>query len=300
VTAPFPVRVLVALATYKERENLAPLLAEIRAAAPAADVLVIDDNSPDGTGHVADQIAARDRRIHVLHRSGKLGLGTAMLTAMRYAMERGYEILVTMDADFSHHPRYLPDVLAGMRRYDVTIGSRYTRGGGTRNWPLSRLLISKSVNALVRLLMRLPALDNSGGFRGYRVAQLRRTDLGRFLSHGYSFQEEVLFRCHLAGARIGETPIVFEDRRAGSSKVDPREMVCSLSMLCWLGLQAIFGYARRVTRVAKPVLAVTPLSNDRADWRLRLADFERPRIDVVLKKKVLCPVPEGWPRRLAS
>ncbi len=297
MTALIPTRVLVALATYKERENLEPLLVEIHAAAPTAEVLVIDDNSPDGTGQLADELAARDRRVHVLHRAGKLGLGTAMLTAMRYAMDCGYDILVTMDADFSHHPRYLPDVLAGMRTQDVTIGSRYVRGGGTRNWPLSRRVISKSVNALVRLLMRLPARDNSGGFRGYRVAQLRRTDLGRLLSHGYSFQEEVLFRCHLAGARIGETPIVFEDRRAGASKVNPREMVRSLALLCWLGLWALFGYAPRVRR--RPLFPrVVPLENGRAGHHAAGANEQR--FTVALKKKSFCPAPEGWPRRLAA
>jgi dolichol-phosphate mannosyltransferase len=297
VTAPFPPRVLVALATYKERDNLAPLVAEIHAAAPAVDVLVIDDNSPDGTGELADRLAARDRRIRVLHRGGKLGLGTAMLTAMRYAMERGYDILVTMDADFSHHPRYLPAVLAGMRDHDVTIGSRYIRGGGTVNWPLSRRLISRGVNALVRLLMRLPARDNSGGFRGYRVAQLRRIDLSRLLSHGYSFQEEVLFRCHQAGARIGETPIVFEDRRAGASKVNPREMVRSLALLFWLGLTALFGYVPRGPRKMPRVALYT---SGRTTLHFAVREPARNRMELALKKNFYSPAPNGWPRRLAS
>jgi dolichol-phosphate mannosyltransferase len=273
------------------------LLAEIHAAVPAAHVLVIDDNSPDGTGRLADELAARDRRVRVLHRPGKLGLGTAMLAAMRYAMDRGYDMLVTMDADFSHHPRYLPSVLAGLRRCDVMIGSRYVRGGGTVNWPWSRRGISWGVNALVRLLMRLPARDNSGGYRGYRVAQLRRTDLDRLLSHGYSFQEEVLFRCHLAGARVGETPILFEDRRAGASKVNPREMVRSLAVLCWLGLLSTFGFATRARR-PEQILAVRLPTGVGSRPQLRALD--RSRSEVALDRRLICPVPEGWPRRLAS
>jgi dolichol-phosphate mannosyltransferase len=234
-------RVLVGLATYRERENLEALLREIHTFAPHVDVLVVDDNSPDGTGELADQLAAADPRIHVLHRAGKLGLGTAILAGMRYALEHRYDLFVSMDADFSHHPRYLPALLAGMSRHDLMIGSRYIPGGGTRNWPLSRQLMSKGVNGVVRLLMRIPARDASGGYRCYRVAHLPRAGLERLLSHGYSFQEEVLYRCHRAGLRIGETPIVFEDRRAGTSKVNPREAARSMGVIVWLGLRAMFG-----------------------------------------------------------
>ena len=172
-------RILVSLATYNERDNLAPLLAEIQQVTPAADMLVIDDNSPDGTGRLADELAAANPRLHVLHRPGKLGLGTAILAGMRYAMEHDYDLFVNMDADFSHHPRYLPAVLAGMARHDVMIGSRYVHGGGTENWPLRRRLISRGVNTLVRLLMRIPAHDCSGAYRCYRVAKLRQTRLDR-------------------------------------------------------------------------------------------------------------------------
>ena len=234
-------RVLVAVATYNESENLAPLLREIRQALPAADVLVVDDNSPDGTGKMADEFAAADPRIHVLHRPGKLGLGTAVLAAMRYAMEHNFDFLVNMDADFSHHPRYLPALMAGMDRYDVMIGSRYVPGGGTENWPVSRRFISFSVNTLTRLLMRVPAHDCSGAFRCYRVSKLREAHLERVISRGYSFQEEMLYRCRKAGCRLGETPIIFADRRGGVSKVNSREAVRSLGVLLYLGTTAFFG-----------------------------------------------------------
>jgi dolichol-phosphate mannosyltransferase len=234
-------RVLVAMATYNEHDNLAPLVREILQVVPFADVLVIDDNSPDGTGRLADELASADARVHVLHRAGKLGLGTAILAAMRYALEHGFDLLVNMDADFSHHPRYLPALLAGMKQHDLMIGSRYVPGGGTLNWPLSRRLMSGSINGLVRLLLRIRARDTSGGYRCYRVALLRRTNLDNLLSRGYSFQEEVLYRCRKAGCRIGETPIIFEDRRAGASKVNLWEAVRSIAVILWLGLAATFG-----------------------------------------------------------
>jgi dolichol-phosphate mannosyltransferase len=234
-------RVLVAVATYNERNNLAPLVREIRQTLPAAHILITDDQSPDGTGQLADELASADPLIHVQHRQGKLGLGTAIVAGMRYAMEHGYDCVISMDADFSHHPRYLPALVTGMRRYDVMIGSRYIAGGGTVNWPLVRRMISGGVNALSRVLMRLPARDTSGGFRCYRVDKLRQTRLDNLLSTGYSFQEEMLFRCRLAGCRIGETPIVFEDRRAGASKADLREAVSSLATILRVGLPAFFG-----------------------------------------------------------
>jgi dolichol-phosphate mannosyltransferase len=161
---------------------------------------------------------------------------------MKYAMDGDYDYHVNMDADFSHPPRYLPALVAGMARYDVMIGSRYVKGGGSENWPLVRLAISRSVNALVRFLMRIPARDCSGAFRCYRVSKLRRTRLDRVISRGYSFQQEVLFRCREAGCRIGETPIIFENRRAGASKVNSREALRSITTLLYLGVRAFFGW----------------------------------------------------------
>ncbi len=233
--------VLVTLATYNEVGNLEELVSEIFKVVPFVHILVIDDNSPDGTGQLADKLGAADPRVRVLHRPGKLGLGTALLAAIRYAIDHNYEYLLNMDADFSHHPRYLPGLLAGMAKYDVSIGSRYIAGGGTQNWPLSRRLISRSVNGLVRLLLSMPVKDASGAFRCYRVEKLRQARLDLIKSQGYSFQQEVLYRCRQAGCRLGEYPIVFENRQAGVSKVNWWEATRSLSMLFWLGLQAFFG-----------------------------------------------------------
>ena len=235
-----PPRILIALATYNERDNLAPLVEAIRTTAPQADILILDDNSPDGTGAAADALAAQEPRIHVIHRPGKLGLGTAVLTIMRHAMERNYDWLLTMDADFSHHPRYLPELLQRKDQVDVMIGSRYVAGGGVENWPLSRRLMSRATGGLVRLLLGLPLRDTSGNYRCYRVSLLRRANLDHFVSQGYSFLQEVLHRCHLAGARFGETPIVFADRRAGETKANLKEIVGSMSALLRLGWRAQF------------------------------------------------------------
>jgi dolichol-phosphate mannosyltransferase len=232
---------LVSLATYNEAGNLAPLIAEIHKYAPDAHILVVDDNSPDGTGKLADELAARDSRIHVSHRAGKLGLGTAILTAMRYAIEHDYDYLLNMDADFSHPPRFLPGILAGMANHDVMIGSRYVPGGGTENWPLSRLAMSRTVNTLVRFLFRMPVKDASGAYRCYRVRNLKQAHLERTQSRGSSFQQEVLFRVHQTGAALGEYPIIFENRREGKSKVNPREALRSISMILWIGLHHFFG-----------------------------------------------------------
>jgi dolichol-phosphate mannosyltransferase len=241
-------RLLISLATYNERDNLQPLIEEIHKFAPHADILVVDDNSPDGTGRLADELRQRDPRIHVLHRPGKLGLGTATLAAMKFAMDHDYDFLQNMDADFSHPPRFLPGILAGMDRHDVMIGSRYVAGGGTENWPLVRLAISRTVNSLVRFLFRMPVRDASGAFRCYRVSMLRVAELDRTQSRGYSFQQEVLFRCHEAGCKLGEYPIIFENRRHGASKVNGKEALRSILMILRIGLQNFFGHQKRTRK----------------------------------------------------
>ena len=238
-------RLLVSLATYNEAGNVAALIGDIHKVVPHAHVLVIDDNSPDGTGRIVDELIQTDARIHVIHRPGKLGLGTATIAAMNYAMANGYDLLQNMDADFSHPPRYLPGILAGMSKYDVMIGSRYVAGGATENWPVARKVISQTVNLLVRFLFRMPVKDASGAFRCYRVSKLREVDLTAVRSRGYSFQQEVLFRCHKAGCKIGEYPILFENRRAGASKVNRQEAARSIGMILLLGLRNFFGLERR-------------------------------------------------------
>lgn len=244
-------RVLVSMATFNERDNLEGLVSEIERVLPQAEVLIIDDHSPDGTGELADDLSRRDPRLHVLHRAGKLGLGTAILAGIQYALAGNFDCFLNMDADWSHHPRYLPALLDGMKDRDLMIGSRYVPGGGQTNWPWTRHLASRSINGLARFLTRIPVRDLSGGYRCYSADLLRRVRLDNFLSVGYSFQQEMLYRCHLAGARIGETPIIFEDRRAGASKVTLHEITRSLAMIVRIGIPAFLGIG--VAKFRKPV-----------------------------------------------
>ncbi len=216
-------RLLVMLCTYNERENLAALIPEIWTFAATAEILVIDDNSPDGTGRLADEWAARDARVHVMHRPAKLGLGTAAVAGLRYAADGGYALLVNLDADFSHPPRYIPALIRLMSEADVAIGSRYVTGGGIIGWGLRRHLMSRAINWYARVLLRLTTRDNSGSFRCYRVARLREIDFDRFVARGYAIQEEILYRLRCNGCRFAETPIIFEERRHGSSKISVAE-----------------------------------------------------------------------------
>ncbi len=234
-------KVLVTVATYNEAENIALLISEIHKQLPEAHVLVVDDNSPDGTGKIVDQLALTDPRVHAIHRAGKQGLGTAIIAALRYAIANNYDYALNMDADFSHPTRYLPNLIAGMVKKDVMIGSRYIPNGGTRDWPASRKVLSMSVNVLVRFMFRMGVHDASGGLRCYSVKKLREVNFDSIRSRGYSFQQELLFRCWSAGCKLGETPIIFENRKFGKSKVNPREAMRSISMIIYLGLRAMFG-----------------------------------------------------------
>jgi len=230
-------RILVTLCTYNERENIGLLVPEIRRVLPRADILVIDDNSPDGTGRMADELAAADGRVRVLHRAGKEGLGSAMLAGFRDAIAHGYDFVLNMDADFSHDPRHLPAILDCMQRADVAIGSRYVPGGGVEGWSMSRHFMSQGINWYARLLLRLSTRDNSGAFRCYRVAKLAQIDFDQLRSRGYAFQEEILYRCRRVGCRFEETPIVFRDRRYGTSKINWRESAAALWIIFRLGLE---------------------------------------------------------------
>jgi len=212
-------RLLVTLCTYNECENLPALLTEISRVVPSADILVVDDNSPDGTGRLADDWAARDSRVKVLHRPGKLGLGTATLAALRYAIDGDYSLVLNLDADFSHPPRFIPPLLTAMESADVAVGSRYIAGGGVIGWGLRRHAMSRAINWYARALLRLKTRDNSGAFRCYRVSKLRQLDFAHFIARGYAIQEELLYRCRRIGCRFAEVPIVFEERRHGKSKI---------------------------------------------------------------------------------
>lgn len=220
---------LITIATYNEIENLPRLVSELfqetdRFAAQKGfdfDVLVIDDDSPDGTGRWCDGQGAAFPRLKCLHRPGKNGLGTAVIEAMQYAIRNGYDRMINMDADFSHHPKYIEALASGAE--DVVVGSRYVPGGGIVGWPFFRHVMSRSINAFGRTLLGLKVHDISGSFRNYRVETLQKLDFSRFQSRGYSFFEEALWRLKLVGATMSEVPIVFEDRVRGKSKISLKE-----------------------------------------------------------------------------
>ncbi|MFW5950994.1 MAG: polyprenol monophosphomannose synthase [Gemmatimonadota bacterium] len=216
-------RALVVVPTYNERENIRRLVPLILAQDERLEVLVIDDASPDGTGRAADELAADEPRVHVLHREGKQGLGTAYIAGFRWGLERGYEVLFEMDADFSHDPAHLPQFLAAIREFDLVLGSRYLHGRVTVvNWPMSRLLLSWFANQYARRATGLPVTDATGGFKCFRREVLETIDLQRVGSEGYSFQIEMSLRAWRAGFSIGEIPIVFADRDLGESKMSKK------------------------------------------------------------------------------
>src|SRR5687767_921742 len=226
-------RLLLIVPTYNEVDNVARVAAEFLAPVPGSELLFVDDASPDGTGSLIDRIRAEDPRVHVLHRAGKLGLGTAYLDGFRWALARDYPLVVEMDADFSHDPRYLPALLAAIDAgADVAVGSRYVEGGGTRNWGLGRRLISRAGGRYARTVLGLDVRDMTAGFVCYRREALERIDLDDIKSNGYSFQIEMKYRAHLAGLRIAEVPIVFEVRRVGQSKMS-RAIVAEALWMVW-------------------------------------------------------------------
>ncbi len=225
-------RAVICLPTYDERENLAPILQAIHAVVPDVDVLVVDDDSPDGTGRLADELASRDPRVKVLHRAAKQGLGRAYLAGFAWAIERGYGLVLEMDADFSHDPRHLPALLAASRSADVVLGSRYVPGGGTENWGLGRRLISRGGSLYARTVLRVPVRDLTSGFKCFRREVLEALDLGSVECSGYAFQIELTYRALRRGFRVVEIPIVFADRRVGRSKMS-RAIVLEAMWKVW-------------------------------------------------------------------
>jgi dolichol-phosphate mannosyltransferase len=233
--------ILVALATYNEIESLPSLVEEIHAALPSADVLVVDDNSPDGTGRWCDQFAERHAWFGCIHRSGKLGLGSATYAAFRHAIDHAYDVAVVMDADGSHPPESLPVLAQLADRVDVAIGSRYCAGGRIVGWPWRRHVASRLVNWASRMLLRLPVRDCSGSYRAYRTAKLRELNFDAMLATGYAYLEEILWRLKQRGATFAEAPITFVDRRAGQSKINWRETTAAVRLLVRLGWREFFG-----------------------------------------------------------
>ena len=237
-------RTLIVIATYNERENLPLLLEMIWEVAPRVEVLVIDDNSPDGTGTWVAEEQSRRPHLHYIGRPGKRGLGSAIARAMRFAIEHQYDWLINMDGDLSHDPHDIPRLIeAGQGRgaascgepCDVVVGSRYVPGGGTRGWPRHRRWMSRLVNVYSRLLLRLPLRDCSGGYRLFRVPVLRMIDWDRVKATGYAFHEEFLWHLRRSGARLCEIPIVFVDRQRGRSKINVREAIVALWRIFQLG-----------------------------------------------------------------
>lgn len=234
-------RTLIVVATYNEIDNLPRLVDGIHQFAPESDILVIDDNSPDGTGQWCDEHALADAQFRIIHRPGKLGLGSATIVGLRFAIENRYEWVVTMDADFSHDPSYLPEIRAAAddpeSPVDVVIGSRYIAGGGIEGWPPLRRLMSRCINWYARWMLRLQPRDCSGAYRCFRVEMLRKIDFDKVISRGYSLLEELLWFVQRLGGRIREVPITFVDRMHGKSKISYREAWLAVWIIFRLGIK---------------------------------------------------------------
>ena len=225
-------KALVVIPTYNERDNIERLVREILAQGDDIDALIVDDNSPDGTGEVIDKMAAETPRIHVMHRAGKLGLGSAYREGFNYALGKGAEYIVEMDADFSHDPSMLPVFLEKIKEYDVVIGSRYLNGVSVVNWPIRRLILSYCANVYTRIITGLKISDCTGGYKCFRRNVLESINIDTIKSDGYSFQIEMNFRCVENGFRIGEIPIIFIDRHAGMSKMS-KKIVREAVVMVW-------------------------------------------------------------------
>jgi dolichol-phosphate mannosyltransferase len=241
---------ILVLPTYNERENLPSLVTAIEALPVPIHIVIVDDNSPDGTGALADELAARSSSVEVVHRSNKLGLGTAYAVGFRQALVRGADLILTMDADFSHDPRYLPALLEASQFFDLVIGSRYVPGGGTRNWGTGRKALSWGANAAAHLMLGLQARDCTAGFRCYRREVLDAIDLGAIRANGYSYLIEMLFHCQRLGFTVGEVPIVFTDRRLGRSKISRNEIFKAGLTVLRLAGQRVFSASKGVRAAA--------------------------------------------------
>jgi len=233
-------RALVIIPTYNEISNVSKMVGEVLKQSPIVDVLIVDDNSEDGTGETADALARKHERVKVIHRDGKLGLGSAYVNGFKYALEKGYDYIFEMDCDFSHNPEEIPRFLKLMEHHDLVIGSRYLGGVSVVNWPMSRLLLSYFANIYARIVTGVPIMDLTGGFKCYRREVLEALDLDRIGSDGYGFQIETDFKACKKGFRVMETPIIFVERRAGISKMSKR-IIWEAFWLVWrLRLSSLF------------------------------------------------------------
>lgn len=238
-------RILVIIPTFNEFESLPVILERVRASVPEAHILVADDNSPDGTGRLADEFADRDSQIHVMHRLGKEGLGAAYLAGFSWALQQGYDVVVEMDADGSHQPEQLPRLLEALRDADLVLGSRWVEGGGTENWPKSRQFLSRGGSFYTRVLLGIPLRDVTGGYRAFRADALRKLDLHEVASQGYCFQVDLAWRASQRNLKVVEVPITFVERTAGSSKMSQKIVVEALWRV------TVWGFDDRITRVRR-------------------------------------------------
>jgi dolichol-phosphate mannosyltransferase len=229
-------RILVIIPTYDEAENIEPIVARVRASVPEAHVLVADDNSPDGTGELADKLAARDDHVHVLHRLGKEGLGAAYIAGFRWGLANGYGVLVEHDADGSHQPEQLHRLLAALRDADLVLGSRYVKGGAVQNWPKSREILSRGGNIYTRLALGVPLRDATGGYRAFRRETLEGIGLDQIASAGYCFQVDLAWRAIKSGFRVVEVPITFVERERGQSKMSQAIVIEAMARVGRWGL----------------------------------------------------------------
>ncbi len=260
-------RTLVVVPTYNERENIAEIIARVLRSAPGVDVLVVDDNSPDGTGAMASALASGHDRINILHRAGKEGLGAAYRAGFAWGLERGYERLVEMDADGSHQPEQLERLLSALDDADVVLGSRWVRGGSVVNWPLKRMLLSQGGSLYARIALGLPVRDITGGFRAFTADALREIGYQDVLSQGYCFQIDMLWKAYSAGLRICEVPITFVERVHGESKMSSGIVKEAILRVTLWGLQGLPARLRGDHRSAVAAASALRLAREQADSR---------------------------------
>ncbi len=246
-------RTLVVLPTFNERENLVPLVDSVREHFPAAAVLIVDDNSPDGTGQIADRLASERDELYVLHRAGKLGLGTAYVEAFKWALARDFDVVLEMDVDFSHGPHYLPQLVGALDDADLVIGSRYVAGGGTENWSPVRQFISQGGNWVARIGLGIHTHDATSGYRAFRRSTLERLQLNELSLRGYGFQIEVVYQVERLGLKIREVPITFVERAAGRSKMSKAIVLEAVVHIMRRRLRRTFNRRRTQTDVPAPV-----------------------------------------------